>query len=140
MARIDPFNQFFHPQPGATTMRTPLLFGLAALLAAASLQAASVQAADRGFGALQRPTISNVGVRATSTGATDVNIRQNSQYNAAAVVLISPRGSVNIEQAGRGANAATVGAVGRRTDVSIGQFGGRFGNSAAVTVRSPQIR
>lgn len=121
-------------------MRTPLLFGLAALLAAASLQAASVQAADRGFGALQRPTISNVGVRATSTGATDVNIRQNSQYNAAAVVLISPRGSVNIEQAGRGANAATVGAVGRRTDVSIGQFGGRFGNSAAVTVRSPQIR
>ncbi len=116
-------------------MRLSLLIGLSALLASSAAHAFD----QRAFSMPQRPTISNVGVRATSTGATDVNIRQNSQYNAAAVVVISPRGSVDVQQRGSGANAATVGVVGR-SNVNIGQYGGRLGNSAAVTVRSPSLR
>ncbi len=74
-------------------MRLSLLIGLSALLASSAAHAFD----QRAFSMPQRPTISNVGVRATSTGATDVNIRQNSQYNAAAVVVISPRGSVDVQ-------------------------------------------
>ncbi len=115
-------------------MRLSLLIGLSALVASSAAHAFE----QRAF-MPQRPTISNVGVRATSTGTSDVAIRQNSQYNAAAVVVISPRGSVDVQQRGSGANAATVGVVGR-SNVNIGQYGGRAGNSAAVTVRSPSPR
>ncbi len=68
-------------------MRLSLLIGLSALVASSAAHAFE----QRAFGMPQRPTISNVGVRATSTGTSDVAIRQNSQYNAAAVVVISPR-------------------------------------------------
>ena len=96
---------------------------LAALAAVLTSSAAS---------ALDRPTISVVGVRAVSTGQTNVNLGQKSDYNAAAVVVLSPRAGVGIDQSGR-INTSNVFVAGSRGQVDINQAG-RI-SAASVTAR-----
>ena len=112
-------------------MKTLILAGAAAVLTSTGAFATGVHH----NGNPNRPTISIVSVRGVSTGATDLNIKQNADYNRAAAVVLSPRASVNVDQVGRGSNGAQVVVIGNNGGVNIGQSAGRIGNSAAVTVR-----
>jgi hypothetical protein len=105
-----------------------MLAGLAAVLTSSAAFASGQLAPDP-----RRPTVSIVGVRATSTGATSVQVGQRADYNAAAVVAVAPKVSVGVDQAGR-SNMANVVVIGNKTDVGINQAA-NLRNAASVTSR-----
>jgi hypothetical protein len=110
-------------------MRTLTVAGLAAVLTSSAALASGQPTHHQDP---RRPTISIVGVRGVSTGATDVNIGQRADYNAASAVVISPRASVGVDQAGR-INATNVVVIGNRSEVGVRQDGIR--NATSVTAR-----
>ena len=82
-----------------------------------------------------RPTVSITGVAGVSGGSGQIGIRQTSDFNAAAGVLIAPKGQVNVSQQGA-ANGAIVGVFGARTGATVSQSG-RLGNLATIRQANP---
>jgi hypothetical protein len=82
-----------------------------------------------------RPTVSITGVAGVSGGSGQIGIRQTSDFNAAAGVLVAPRGSVNVSQQGA-ANGAIVGVFGANTSAVVSQSG-RLGNLATIRQANP---
>ncbi len=82
-----------------------------------------------------RPTVSITGVAGVSSGSGQIGVRQTSDFNAAAGVLIAPRGTVNVSQQGA-ANGAIVGVFGARTGATVSQSG-RLGNLATIRQANP---
>jgi hypothetical protein len=84
-----------------------------------------------------RPTVSITGAAGVSSGPTSLDIRQTSQFNAAAGVVVAPRGAVSVSQQGA-ANGAIVGVFGRQTSAFVGQSG-RLGNFATIRQANPVL-
>ena len=110
-------------------MKTLILGAAAALLASTSAFATGLQHHQ----SPNRPTISITHVRGVSTGATNVNVQQKADYNVTSAVVLSPKASVSVDQAGSRLNAANVVVFGNRGGVNVNQTAAR--NSASVTVR-----
>jgi hypothetical protein len=82
-----------------------------------------------------RPTVSITGAAGLGSGKTSLDVRQTSQFNAAAGVVVAPRGSVAVSQQGV-ANGAVVGVFGNHTNAFVSQ-NGRLGNFATIRQATP---
>jgi hypothetical protein len=109
----------------------PLLVTLAALLASS---AAMAEPLINPFNPT-RPTVSITGAAGIGSGKTSLDVRQNSQFNAAAGVVVAPRGSVSVSQQGQ-INGAVVGVFGNHTQAAVSQ-NGRLGNFATIRMANP---
>jgi hypothetical protein len=111
----------------------PLLVTLAALLASS---AAMAEPLINPFNPT-RPTVSITGAAGLGSGKTSLDVRQTSKFNAAAGVVVAPRGSVSVSQQGV-ANGAVVGVFGNHTQASVSQSG-RLGNFATIRQANPSF-
>jgi hypothetical protein len=84
-----------------------------------------------------RPTVSITGAAGVGGGKTSLDIHQTSQFNAAAGVVVAPRGSVSVSQQGL-ANGAVVGVFGTHTQAAVSQSG-RLGNFATIRMANPIV-
>ena len=107
------------------------------LAAAAALDASAAGAADINPFHPARPTVSITGAAGVSSGSATLGIQQTSQFNAAAGVVVAPRGAVSVVQQGA-ANGAIVGVFGRQTNAFVGQSG-RLGNFATIRQANPGL-
>ena len=107
------------------------------LAAAAALASSAAMAADINPFNPTRPTVSITGAAGVSSGAASLDIRQNSQFNAAAGVVVAPRGAVSVTQQGV-ANGAVVGVFGGQTNAFVAQSG-RLGNFATIRQANPVV-